>query len=131
MTVASATGAPPAAVCAVSRLPVSIAKAAGPGRQPGVPCRLASVNSRAFVPNSGGRAPPRSIGVVGAQVLAMKGSSSSFLTSLLDPFGPRRFRADPPEIPRIDTRHNPVNAFTMGGIARDAGLKPDEFRKLL
>jgi predicted RNA binding protein YcfA (HicA-like mRNA interferase family) len=28
-------------------------------------------------------------------------------------------------------RHNPVNAFTMGGIARDAGLSVDEFRKLL
>ena len=28
-------------------------------------------------------------------------------------------------------RHNPVNAFTMGGIVRDAGLKPDEFSKLL
>jgi predicted RNA binding protein YcfA (HicA-like mRNA interferase family) len=28
-------------------------------------------------------------------------------------------------------RHNPVNAFTMGGIAKDAGLTPDEFRKLL
>ena len=28
-------------------------------------------------------------------------------------------------------RHNPVNAFTMGGIARDAGLTPDEFRKHL
>ncbi|MFP5248066.1 MAG: type II toxin-antitoxin system HicA family toxin [Thermoanaerobaculia bacterium] len=28
-------------------------------------------------------------------------------------------------------RHNPVNAMTMGGIARDAGLTPDEFRKLL
>lgn len=28
-------------------------------------------------------------------------------------------------------RHNPVNAFTMGGIVRDAGLLPDEFRKLL
>lgn len=28
-------------------------------------------------------------------------------------------------------RHNPVNAFTMGGIARDAGLTPDDFRKLL
>lgn len=28
-------------------------------------------------------------------------------------------------------RNNPVNAFTMGGIARDAGLTPDEFRKLL
>jgi predicted RNA binding protein YcfA (HicA-like mRNA interferase family) len=27
--------------------------------------------------------------------------------------------------------HNPVHAFTMGGIARDAGLSPDEFRKLL
>jgi len=28
-------------------------------------------------------------------------------------------------------RHNPVNAFTMGGIVRDAGLSPDEFRGLL
>ena len=28
-------------------------------------------------------------------------------------------------------RHNPVNAITMGGIARDAGLTVDEFRKLL
>jgi hypothetical protein len=28
-------------------------------------------------------------------------------------------------------RHNPVNALTMGGIVRDAGLSLDEFRKLL
>jgi predicted RNA binding protein YcfA (HicA-like mRNA interferase family) len=28
-------------------------------------------------------------------------------------------------------RHNPVNAFTMGGIVRDAGLSVEEFRKLL
>jgi predicted RNA binding protein YcfA (HicA-like mRNA interferase family) len=28
-------------------------------------------------------------------------------------------------------RHNPVNAITMGGIARDAGYTVDEFRKLL
>ncbi len=28
-------------------------------------------------------------------------------------------------------RHNPVNAYTLGGIARDAGLTVDEFRKLL
>jgi predicted RNA binding protein YcfA (HicA-like mRNA interferase family) len=28
-------------------------------------------------------------------------------------------------------RHNPVNAFTMGGIARDAGLSVEEFKKLL
>jgi hypothetical protein len=28
-------------------------------------------------------------------------------------------------------RHNPVNAFTMGGIVRDAGLSVQEFRKLL
>jgi predicted RNA binding protein YcfA (HicA-like mRNA interferase family) len=28
-------------------------------------------------------------------------------------------------------RHNPVNAVTMGGIARDAGLTPDAFRRLL
>jgi predicted RNA binding protein YcfA (HicA-like mRNA interferase family) len=28
-------------------------------------------------------------------------------------------------------RHDPVNAYTMGGIVRDAGLTIDEFRKLL
>jgi len=28
-------------------------------------------------------------------------------------------------------RHNPVNAFTMGGIARDAGLSAEQFRALL
>ena len=28
-------------------------------------------------------------------------------------------------------RHNPVNAFTMGGIARDAGLSVEQFKKLL
>ena len=28
-------------------------------------------------------------------------------------------------------RHNPVNAITMGNIARDAGLTNDEFRRLL
>ncbi len=28
-------------------------------------------------------------------------------------------------------RHNPVNAYTMGGIARDAGLTEEEFRRLL
>jgi predicted RNA binding protein YcfA (HicA-like mRNA interferase family) len=28
-------------------------------------------------------------------------------------------------------RHNPVNAFTMGGIVRDAGLTIEEFKKLL
>ena len=28
-------------------------------------------------------------------------------------------------------RRNPVNAFTMGGIVRDAGLTPEEFRRLL
>ena len=28
-------------------------------------------------------------------------------------------------------RHDPVNAFTMGGIVVDAGLTIDEFRKLL
>jgi predicted RNA binding protein YcfA (HicA-like mRNA interferase family) len=27
--------------------------------------------------------------------------------------------------------HNPVNAITMGGLARDAGLTVDEFRSLL
>jgi predicted RNA binding protein YcfA (HicA-like mRNA interferase family) len=28
-------------------------------------------------------------------------------------------------------RHNPVNAFTMGGIVRDAGLTAEGFKKLL
>ena len=28
-------------------------------------------------------------------------------------------------------RHNPVNAFTMGGIVKDAGLSVEEFKKLL
>ncbi len=28
-------------------------------------------------------------------------------------------------------RHNPINAYTMGGIAHDAGLGVDEFKKLL
>lgn len=28
-------------------------------------------------------------------------------------------------------RSNPVNAFTMGGIVRDAGISVDEFRVLL
>jgi predicted RNA binding protein YcfA (HicA-like mRNA interferase family) len=28
-------------------------------------------------------------------------------------------------------RHDPVNAFTMAGIVRDAGLTVEEFRKLL
>ena len=28
-------------------------------------------------------------------------------------------------------RHVPIDAFTMGGIAKDAGLSPEEFRRLL
>jgi AraC-like DNA-binding protein len=28
-------------------------------------------------------------------------------------------------------RHNPVHAYTMGAIAQDAGLSPQEFKKLL
>ncbi len=28
-------------------------------------------------------------------------------------------------------RKNPINAYTMGGIVKDAGLTPDEFKKLL
>lgn len=28
-------------------------------------------------------------------------------------------------------RHNLVNAFTLGGIVRDAGLTAEEFRELL
>ena len=28
-------------------------------------------------------------------------------------------------------RHNPINAYTMGNIAKQAGFTPDEFRKLV
>jgi predicted RNA binding protein YcfA (HicA-like mRNA interferase family) len=28
-------------------------------------------------------------------------------------------------------RHNPINAYTMGNIARQAGFTPDTFRRLL
>jgi predicted RNA binding protein YcfA (HicA-like mRNA interferase family) len=28
-------------------------------------------------------------------------------------------------------RHHPINAFTMGGIVKDAGLTVEEFKKLL
>jgi predicted RNA binding protein YcfA (HicA-like mRNA interferase family) len=28
-------------------------------------------------------------------------------------------------------RHNPINALTMGAIAKDAGLTPEQFRNLL
>ena len=28
-------------------------------------------------------------------------------------------------------RNNPINAFTMGGIVRDAGLSIEDFKKLL
>jgi predicted RNA binding protein YcfA (HicA-like mRNA interferase family) len=28
-------------------------------------------------------------------------------------------------------RHTAINAFTMGGIARDAGLTPEQFKALL
>ena len=28
-------------------------------------------------------------------------------------------------------RQNPINSFTMGAIARDAGLTPEEFKELL
>jgi predicted RNA binding protein YcfA (HicA-like mRNA interferase family) len=28
-------------------------------------------------------------------------------------------------------RHNPVNAYTMAGIVRDAGLSIEDFKKLL
>jgi predicted RNA binding protein YcfA (HicA-like mRNA interferase family) len=28
-------------------------------------------------------------------------------------------------------RHNPINACTMGGVVRDAGLTVEEFRRLL
>jgi hypothetical protein len=28
-------------------------------------------------------------------------------------------------------RHNPVNAYTLGGIVRDAGLSAEKFRELL
>ena len=28
-------------------------------------------------------------------------------------------------------RHNPINAITMGGIAKTAGLTPEQFRELM
>jgi hypothetical protein len=28
-------------------------------------------------------------------------------------------------------RHDRINAFTLGGIVRDAGLTPEQFRELL
>ena len=28
-------------------------------------------------------------------------------------------------------RHNPINAITIGGIAKAAGLTPEQFRELL
>ena len=31
----------------------------------------------------------------------------------------------------IIPRHSPINAITMGSIARDAGLSPEQFRELL
>jgi predicted RNA binding protein YcfA (HicA-like mRNA interferase family) len=31
----------------------------------------------------------------------------------------------------IIPRHNPINAITMGGIAKAAGLTPEAFRQLL
>lgn len=31
----------------------------------------------------------------------------------------------------IIPRHNQINAITMGAIARDAGLSPEQFRELL
>lgn len=31
----------------------------------------------------------------------------------------------------IIPRHNPINAITMGAIARDGDLSPDQFRALL
>lgn len=33
------------------------------------------------------------------------------------------------QIRLVIPRNNPINAFTMGGIAPDAGLTPDEFKK--
>lgn len=31
----------------------------------------------------------------------------------------------------IMPRHNPINALTMGAVAKDAGLTPEQFRALL
>ena len=28
-------------------------------------------------------------------------------------------------------RHNPINAYTMAAIARDAGMSPEEFKRLI
>ena len=35
------------------------------------------------------------------------------------------------EVRLIIPRANPIDPYTMGGIADDAGLTPDEFRRLL
>ncbi len=31
----------------------------------------------------------------------------------------------------VSPRHDPINAITMGGVARAAGLTPEQFRQLL
>ena len=31
----------------------------------------------------------------------------------------------------IIPRHNPINAFTMGALAKQAGLTPEQFREML
>ena len=39
-----------------------------------------------------------------------------------------------PKLPGVnhhDPSHNPVNAYTMGGLVVDAGLKIEAFKKLL
>ena len=35
------------------------------------------------------------------------------------------------DVSLVIPRHNPINAMTMGAIAKKAGLTPDEFRRLL
>ena len=35
------------------------------------------------------------------------------------------------DISLVIPRHSEINAYTMGGIAEDAGLTPEQFRKLL
>lgn len=44
--------------------------------------------------------------------------------------GKHTVMSDGRRIPTI-SRHNPVNAFTLGGIVRGAGQTPEEFRRLL
>lgn len=67
------------------------------------------------LPGIGQRAAVRALEKVGFQILRQSGH----IIMIRD------------DVRLIIPRHNPINALTMGTIARDAGLTPDEFRRLL